>query len=79
MDLLQPKLMSTIVNEGVLGLSNNGVGDVSLVISTGLKMIVLVSIGCLGGILSGVFANLCSQKFGNDIRKDAFKKIMTLS
>lgn len=79
MDLLQPKLMSSIVDEGVLGLSNGGVGDINLVISTGLKMIGLVLIGCCCGILSGVFANLCSQKFGNDIRKDSFKKIMGFS
>lgn len=79
MDLLQPKLMSTIVDEGVLGLSNNGVGDLNLVITTGLKMIGLVLIGCCCGILSGVFANLCSQKFGNDIRKASFKKIMSFS
>lgn len=79
MDLLQPQLMSTIIDEGVLGLSNNGVGNLQLVITTGLKMIGLVSIGCLCGIMSGVFANLCSQNFSNDIRKDAFQKIMSLS
>ena len=79
MDLLQPRLMSTIVDEGVLGLSNNNVGDLSLVITTGLKMIGLVLIGCLCGILSGVFANLCSQNFSNDLRKDTFSKIMSLS
>ena len=79
MDLFQPKLMSTIVDEGVLGLSNGGVGDINLVISTGLKMIGLVLIGCCCGILSGVFANLCSQQFGNDIRKASFKKIMSFS
>lgn len=79
MDLLQPRLMSTIVDEGVLGLSNNNVGDLRLVITTGLQMIGLVSVGCLCGILSGVFANLCGQNFGNDIRKDAFGKIMSLS
>ena len=79
MDLLQPRLMSTIVDEGVLGLSNGGVGDLNLVITTGLKMIGLVLLGCLCGILSGVFANLCSQNFGNDIRKAAFGKIMSLS
>ena len=75
MDLLQPQLMSTIVDEGVLGLSNNNVGDLSLVIRTGLQMIGLVLIGCLCGILSGVFANLCSQNFSNDLRKDTFSKI----
>ena len=79
MDLLQPQLMSTIVDEGVLGLSNNNVGDLSLVIRTGLQMIGLVLIGCLCGILSGVFANLCSQNFSNDLRKDTFSKIMSLS
>ena len=79
MDLLQPQLMKTIVDDGVLGLNNNNVGDVSLVISVGLKMIGLVLIGCLCGILSGVFANLCSQNFSNDVRKVAFKKIMSFS
>jgi ATP-binding cassette subfamily B protein len=79
MDLVQPKLMSTIVDDGVLGLSNGNVGDLSIVIGTGVKMIVFVAIGGLCGVLSGVFANLCSQNFGNDLRKDTFKKIMSFS
>ena len=79
MDLLQPRLMATIVDEGVLGLSNGGVGDMGLVIHTGLKMIGLVLFGCLCGVLSGVFANLCSQNYGNDIRKDTFRKVMSFS
>lgn len=78
MDLLQPKMMSKIVDEGVLGLSNNNVGDLNLVITIGLQMIGLLLIGGLCGVLSGVFANICSQNFGNDIRKDAFAKIMKL-
>jgi ATP-binding cassette, subfamily B, multidrug efflux pump len=32
-DLVQPRLMSTIVDEGVLGLSNNGVGNLNLVLT----------------------------------------------
>ena len=79
MDLMQPRLMSIIVDEGVLGLSNNGVGDMQLVIFTGLKMILFVAIGGCCGVMSGVFANLCSQNFGNDIRKDSFSRIMSLS
>lgn len=79
MDLLQPRLMSTIVDEGVLGLHNHNIGDLQLVISTGLQMIGLVLIGCCCGILSGVFANLCSQNFGNDLRKDTFRRIMSFS
>lgn len=79
MDLIQPQLMSIIIDEGVLGLSNNNVGDLNLVIITGLKMIGLVIVGGACGVLAGVFANLCSQNFGNDIRKDCFKQIMSLS
>ena len=79
MDLLQPRLMGTIVDEGVLGLSGGGVGDMQLVISTGIRMIGLVLFGCFCGIMSGVFANLCSQNYGNDIRKDAFRKVMSFS
>lgn len=79
MDLVQPRLMSTIVDEGVLGLSNNNVGDLHLVLTTGLKMIGFVVLGGFFGVMSGVFANLCSQNFGNDIRKDAFGRIMSLS
>lgn len=79
MDLLQPRLMATIVDDGVLGLNNNGVGDLQLVLSTGLKMILTVAFGACCGIMSGVFANMCSQNFGNDIRKDAFRNIMSFS
>ncbi len=79
MDLLQPRLMASIVDDGVLGLNNNGVGDLQLVLSTGLKMILTVGFGACCGIMSGVFANICSQNFGNDIRKDAFCNIMSFS
>ena len=79
MDLLQPRLMAVIVDEGVLGLSNGGVGDIELVIHTGIRMIGLVLFGCFCGVMSGVFANLCSQNYGNDIRKDAFRKVMSFS
>lgn len=78
-DLLQPQLMSTIVDEGVLGLSNNGVGDLELVISTGIRMILTVVLGGFFGVMCGVFTNLCSQNFSNDLRKDVFKKVMSLS
>ena len=76
-DLVQPRLMSTIVDEGVLGLSNNGVGNLNLVLTEGLKMIIFVILGGLSGILCGVCANIASQNFGNDLRKDIFKNIMS--
>lgn len=73
MDLLQPDLMADIVDNGVLG------GDLELIVSVGIKMILTVICGGLCGILCGVFANLAGQSFGNDLRKDLFSKIMRLS
>jgi len=79
MDLIQPRMMSNIVDNGVLGLNNNNVGDLHIVLTSGVQMIGVVFLGGMFGVLSGVFANLCSQNFGNDIRKDCFQKIMSLS
>ncbi len=72
-DLMQPKLMSKIVNEGVIG------HDMALIITTGLTMLGLVAVGGLFGILSAAFASNAAQSFGNDLRADAFKKVMSLS
>lgn len=79
MDLLQPELMSRIIDDGVLGLNNGGVGNFNTVITIGLKMIGFVALGGICGIMSGVFANLCAQQFGNDVRKAVFKRIMEFS
>ena len=79
MDLLQPRLMSAIVDEGVLGLSNNGVGDLGLVLTTGGQMIGFVMLGAFFGVISGVFSNIASQSFSNDIRKDCFGRVVNFS
>ncbi len=79
MDLLQPKLMRIIVDEGVLGINNNNIGDLRLILNVGVKMVIIVLIGGISGVLSGVFANLFSQKWGNDIRKACFRRVMELS
>lgn len=79
MDLLQPELMSRIIDDGVLGLNNGGGGNLNTVITIGLKMIGFVALGGICGVMSGVFANLCAQQFGNDVRKAAFKRIMEFS
>ena len=79
MDLCQPRLMGSIVDDGVLGINNGGVGDMNIVFSVGLRMILYVLIGGFCGVMSGVFANLCSQNFGNDVRKAAFGRIMSFS
>ncbi len=79
MDLLQPGLMSTIVDEGVLGIQNGGVGDLNLIWTMGLRMIGLVLFGGLCGSLNNVFVHMTGQNIGNEIRKDCFRSIMTYS
>ncbi|MCR5172351.1 MAG: ABC transporter ATP-binding protein/permease [Treponema sp.] len=78
-DLVQPKLMEIIVDNGILGLDRGGVSDVGLIISTGIRMITVVAFGGLAGILSAVFANVTGQNYGNDLRKACFTKIMHFS
>ena len=53
--------------------------DLDKILSIGFTMIVIVFIGVVGGFLSGVFANIASCNFANDLRQDLFKKIMRLS
>lgn len=79
MDLLQPEIMSQIVDDGVLGIHNGGVGNMNLIWSMGLKMIILVIFGGLCGSLNNVFVHMSGQNIGNEMRKDAFQKIMTFS
>ena len=66
MDLVQPSLMSRIVDEGIVA------GDIQLILNLGGQMLIFTVIGCLGGVLSGVFGNMAAQNFSNDLRKDAF-------
>lgn len=73
MDMWQPAMMATIVDEGVLG------GDLAVIWSEGIRMLLLVAFGGSCGVLCGVFANVAAQRFGNDVRKDLFARIMEFS
>jgi hypothetical protein len=70
--------MSDIVDNGILG---NAAADENLryVLITGLKMLVFSLIGCFGGIASAAFGTAAAQKMGNDLRKEAFAKVMHMS
>lgn len=78
-DLLQPRLMARIVDQGILGLDRGGTPDLELILSTGGRMLLVVLAGCCCGLLSAVFTNLCAQNYGNDVRKDCFRRIMHFS
>ena len=73
MDLLLPDLMSRIVDEGVLP------GDMEVIFSVGLRMLIVAFIGCFGGIMAGIFGTTASQRFSCDLRKDAFSRVMNMS
>lgn len=79
MDLIQPGLMSRIVDEGVLGVGSGGTGNVQLILSLGLQMIGLVLFGGLCGSMNNVFVHLAAQNVGNEMRKDCFRNIMAFS
>ena len=79
MDLIQPGLMSEIVDDGVLGVNNGGVGNAHLILTLGLEMVVLVIFGGLCGSLNNVFVHMTGQNIGNEMRKDCFRNIMTFS
>lgn len=72
-DLWQPKLMSQIVDDGVLG------NNMDLIISTGIKMMLLVILGGTCGVLATTFGSNASQGFARDLRCDVYKKVMSLS
>ncbi len=79
MDLVQPGIMSRIVDDGVLGLNNNGAGDLNLIWTLGVQMIGLVLFGGFCGALNNAFVHLTGQNIGNEMRKDCFRNIMTFS
>lgn len=79
MDLLQPEIMSRIVDEGVLDVNTGGVGDLNLIWTLGVVMICLVLFGSSCGSLNNVFAHMTGQNIGNEMRKDAFRNIVTFS
>ena len=79
MDLLQPEIMSAIVDDGVLGVKTGGVGDLNLIWTLGIQMIGLVLFGGFCGSMNNVFVHMSGQNIGNEMRKDVFRSIMTFS
>lgn len=72
-DLLQPRLMSSIVDDGVLA------GNMPVILTTGLTMLGCTLLGGLCGVGGAAFGTVAAQNFGNDLRKDVFSRVMHLS
>lgn len=80
MDMLVTNKMGTMIDiVNSYGPTSDNNQFLNTIVSNGIIMLALVLIGVVSGILSGVFANLASQKFANDLRRGLFSKIMHLS
>jgi ATP-binding cassette subfamily B protein len=73
MDLMQPRMIQRIVDEGIAQL------DMTVVFNTGLWMVGFAFFGAIGGIGCTVFATLAAQGFGADLRSALFRKVQSLS
>ena len=73
MDLMQPRLIQTIIDEGISAMS------MQIVLSTGLKMIGVAFLGAFGGMACGYFAVKAAEGYGADMRAALFSKVHSLS
>lgn len=73
MDLMQPKLMSQIVDEGVT-LSNQ-----DAIRRYGVRMLIFAIIGLFAGFASSACSSRAALSFGNDMRRSLFRHIQRLS
>lgn len=72
-NVLQPRYMEQIVDDGVLQM------NIDVVFRAGGMMLLVAVIGGIGGYISCILSNVYSQRFGNDLRKKVFRRMMALS
>jgi len=72
-DLLGPTLMARVINYGILG------SDMNAVLRWSLLMLLVVFFGACFAVTRSILAANVSSRFGADIRRDVFRKILKLS
>ncbi|MNI10044.1 putative ABC transporter ATP-binding protein [compost metagenome] len=72
-DLLLPTLMAQIIDEGV------ALKQMDVVWKLGGFMLVITALGALAASARNIIATHVSQRFGNELRADLFRKIQSLS
>ncbi|MEE0085060.1 MAG: ABC transporter ATP-binding protein, partial [Paludibacteraceae bacterium] len=72
-ELVQPKIMSEIVNRGVIG------GETDIITALGLKMLIITLVGVCAGVFSIYAAGQVSYAFGADMRTKMFSRIQKFS
>lgn len=72
-DLMQPTIMSKIVDIGVSS------KDMDYVLRNGGLMLIITALGAIAASVRNILSNRVSQRFGTDLRLDIFKKINKFS
>lgn len=72
-DLLQPTMMSLIVDNGVQN------ADVRQILLYGLVMLLIAAVGAGAAFVRNNLSSRVSQSVGREIRSDAYRKVQTLS
>lgn len=73
MDLLQPVLMASIIDHGVMA------EDLAHIGRTGAIMVTVALIGIIGGVGCTIYSSIAAQRFGADLRHDLFQHVQTFS
>ena len=73
MDLLQPTLLSKIIDTGVAN------GNLNYVLYIGIQMVIASIVGLIAGSVCSYLAAVASMNLGQEVRQGLFDKIQTLS
>jgi ATP-binding cassette, subfamily B, multidrug efflux pump len=71
-DLLQPTIMARVIDQGVAA------GDIRRVLSLGGLMLAVTALGAIAAVGRNFLSNIVSQRFGAELRSDAYRRILGL-
>lgn len=77
MMLLQPKILSKVLSDGVQNVNDKGIlsPDLAVVNKYGVILVAMAIVGLIAAVTNAVLAARVSQSVGSDLREDMFKKI----
>lgn len=79
--LLQPKLLATILNQGVNNVNAQGIPqpNLDIVNQYGTYLIIIAIVGLIAGIINTIISSQVAQTIGAEVRDDMFRKIQSFS
>ena len=72
LNIWQPRLMASMIDDGVLR------SQMDVILRSGGLMLAVAILGGIGGYASCVLSNTYAQRFGNDLRKATFERVMRM-